>query len=119
MTQFNPNNKDSLTYGDALDPIFKITDKADAMQYKEAYIKHTEKYLTNGVNKEGMTALQIVNANIGYYAGYGSDKDRKRIEELFDCAHPIFGSIKDNGSPTGKEAFQCGNEHKTLNEIRS
>ncbi len=118
MTQFNPNNKEMLTFGECLDPIFKITDKSDAMQYKEAYIKYQESFLKDGINETGLTALQIVNANIGYYAGYGSNEDRKRIELLFECSHPIFGSVKENGIPTGKEAFECGNQHKTLSEIR-
>ena len=119
MTQFNPQNKETVTYGEALDPIFKITDKQDAIQYKNAYLKYMEQFLVNGVNKSGQTALEIVNTNIGYYAGYGSNDDRKRIEDLFDCSHPIFGSIKGNGIPTGKEALECGKSGKTLTEIRS
>lgn len=94
MTTFNSENKSLLTYGECLDPIFKITDKEDARQYKKAYVS----YLTNWLQKEprtdNMTAEQIANTNIGYYAGYGTNEDRKRIEELFECKHPIFGSIK-------------------------
>ena len=30
MTQFNPENKDMLTFGELLDPAMKITDQADA-----------------------------------------------------------------------------------------
>lgn len=119
ITVFNPENKEQLTYGECLDPIFKITGKQDAIQYKDAYLKYTEKFLINGHSETRLTALEIVNTNIGYYAGYGSNEDRKRIEELFECSHPIFGSVKQNGVPTGKEAFRCGNEHKTLNEVRS
>lgn len=115
MTNFNPNNKEILTYGDCLDPIFKITDKKDAMQYKSAYIDFTEKHIKSN---EPMTALQIVNSNIGYYAGYGSNEDRKRIEELFECSHPVFGSVKTNGIPTGKEAFECGKSGQTLEAVR-
>ena len=115
MTKFNPNNKESLTYGQCLDPIFKITEKADAMQYKNAYVEFTEKHIKEN---EPLSALQIVNANIGYYAGYGSNDDRKRIEELFECSHPVFGSVKQNGIPTGKEAFECGKSGRTLEDVR-
>lgn len=115
MTKFNPNNKESLTYGECLDPIFKITDKADAMQYKNAYIEFTENHIKEN---EPLSALQIVNSNIGYYAGYGSNEDRKRIEELFECSHPVFGSVKENGVPTGKEAFECGKSGQTLEDVR-
>jgi len=113
MTKFNPSNKESLNYGEALDPIFKITDKEDAMQYKKAYILFTRKFVESEAKAE-----EIVNANIGYYAGYGSNKDRSRIEELFECSHPVFGSVKKNGVPTGKEAFECGKSGQTLESVR-
>lgn len=89
MTIFNPQNKPSLTYGEALDPIFKITDKQDALQYKKAYIEYTAKFLDDPSKAEN-----VVNANIGYWAGYGSLKDRERIEALFDCSHPVFGKAE-------------------------
>ena len=116
MTKFNPLNKDSLTYGECLDPIFKITDKADALQYKKAYVEFTEKHIKEN---EPLSALQIVNSNIGYYAGYGSNEDRKRIEDLFDCSHPIFGAVKEGGIPTGKEALECGKTGQTLESVRN
>ena len=96
MTQFNPQNKDVLTYGESLDPIFKITDKADAKQYKQAYINYIQRKLDNEPRNDGMTAEEIVNVNIGYYAGYGTHSDRVRIEELFECTHPVFGAVKKN-----------------------
>lgn len=102
MTKFNPNNKSTLTYGEALDPAMKITEQADADQYKAAYMKYIETFLVNGKNEDGKTALQIVNEKLGYYAGYGGDETRERIERLFKCSHPVFGSIKANGSPSPK-----------------
>jgi hypothetical protein len=114
MTKFNPNNKEILTYGECLDTIFKITDKADAMQYKRDYVAFIQKALDKEPNKDGLTAEQIANANIGYYAGYGSSETRKVVEYLFECAHPVFGSIKDNGAPTAKEAFEMGRNRNKL-----
>lgn len=108
MTQFNPGNKEKLTYGEALDPIFKITDAEDARQYKQAYIRYTEKFSQEFT--KGNTAESIVNTNIGYYAGYGSTEDRERIEKLFQCAHPVFGAIKDNAVPTSEQAFKMGKD---------
>jgi len=32
---------------------------------------------------------------------------RLRVEQLFNCAHPIFGEAS-NGTPTPKEAFEMG-----------
>jgi hypothetical protein len=108
MIVFNPEKKESLTYGECLDPIFKIKDKWEAIKYKKDYVAFIQKDIDKGIVKDKMTAEQIANSNIGYYAGYGSNDDRKRIENLFECAHPVFGSIKENGIPTGKEAFNKG-----------
>lgn len=119
MTKFNPENKSILTYGDALAPAMKITDQADADQYKSDYIAYQERHITNGRSESGMTAEQMVNANLGYFAGYYSDEVRERVERLFKCSHPIFGSIKKNGVPTNKEAYECGKQGRTLDEIRS
>lgn len=104
MTQFNPQGKKRLTHGECLDPIFKITDKTDALQYKRAYVD----YIQNDAKISREEALKIANSNIGYFAGYGSNDDRARIEELFECAHPIFGDIKGNGAPTPAQAFAMG-----------
>lgn len=113
MTKFNPENKSELTYAEALEPAMGITKEADAHQYKEAYIQWHMK----SVSRE--RAEEIVNANLGYYAGYYSDEVRRRVEKLFICSHPIFGSLKDNGRPTSEEALKCGEQHKTLDEIRN
>ena len=91
MTVFNPHKKDSLTYGEILDPAMKITEKEDAMQYKKAYIEWTQKKLDEEPRSDSVTAEEIVNTNIGYYAGYGSIELRERIEELFEVKHPILG----------------------------
>jgi hypothetical protein len=108
MTPFNPENKKTLTIGEALDPAMKIVYKWDAKQYKAAYVAYLEQFLTNGVDKNGMTAEQIANSNLGYYAGYYSNKVRERVETLFECAHPVFGSIAEKGAPTALEAFEMG-----------
>ncbi len=110
MTKFNPENKESPTYGNALGPIFKITEPEDAIQYKEAYIQYLMKYPECGSREE---ATRVANSNIGYYAGYGSNEDRARIESLFLCSHPIFGSIKENGVPTTEEAITAGRKIAT------
>lgn len=108
MTQFNPENKQVLTYGECLEPAMKITDAEDAKQYKEAYIKFIDKFLIDDKNESKKTAEEIANANLGYWAGYYGDDVRRRVEKLFNCSHPIFGSIEENGAPTAEEAFKMG-----------
>ena len=53
-------------------------------------------------------ALKVQRNNLGYYAGYCCAETRERVERLFKCAHPIFGSIAEKGQPTPEEAFEMG-----------
>lgn len=93
MTIFNPENKKQLTYGECLDPIFRITDPDDAKQYKETYINWIDEHVSIK-DRAGSSAEEIANYNIGYYAGYGTPENRIRIDKLFNCTHPIFGEAK-------------------------
>jgi hypothetical protein len=107
MTKFNPENKEILTTGETLGPAMNITDQDDAKQYFEAYVNFsilTHKNETNAYEN----AVKVCKANLGYYAGYYDSKTRERVEKLFSCCHPIFGSIKDNGEPTAAQAFELG-----------
>lgn len=107
MTQFNPDNKEVLTYGECLHPAMKITDKEDAKQYFASYVDFIQKHLDKEPNENGLTAEQIAKQNLGYFAGYYDNETRLRVEELFECSHPIFGNAK-NGTPTPEEAFEMG-----------
>lgn len=108
MTKFNPENKETLTFGESLDPAMKITTKADAEQYKRDYIAYIQKHLDKEPRDDAKTAEDIANSNLGYYAGYYDNATRERVERLFCCEHPMFGSIKSNGSPTPQQAFNAG-----------
>lgn len=108
MTKFNPEGKEGLTYSECLSPAMKITEQADADQYKLDYVSFIQGYLDKEPRDDSMTAEQIANANIGYFAGYYDDKTRERVERLFKCSHPVFGSIKTNGAPTTEKAFTMG-----------
>ena len=111
MTKFNPENKKDLTYGDILEPAMKITDREDAQQYLKSYIDYIQADLDKEKKKDD--AAQIAKHNLGYFAGYYSNETRERVEKLFSCEHPLFGSIKEKGAPTAKEAFEIG---KSLGE---
>ena len=115
MTKFNPENKETLTYGECLDPAMKITDENDAKQYLDAYVSYIQKHLDKEPRNDNKTALEIAKMNIGYYAGYYDNETSKRVNKLFCCSHPIFG----NSTPTAEEAFECGKQGKTLSELRS
>ncbi len=108
MTKFNPENKETMTYGECLGPAMEITDPEDAQQYLTEYVNHIQKYLDAEPRDDDMTAEQIAKTNLGYYAGYGSSETRVRVEKLFRCAHPVFGAIKEKGQPTPEQAFNMG-----------
>ena len=108
MTPFNPENKENPTMRDLLDPAMKITDTEDAKQYKDAYIAWIQQDLDKNMGKNSISAEQIAKTNLGYYAGYYGNKTRERVEKLFMCEHPFFGSIKKNGAPTAEEALEIG-----------
>lgn len=110
MTKFNPDNKDTLTFGECLGPAMEITDPQDAQQYLTEYVKYTQKFLDKEPRDDNMTAEDICKVNLGYYGGYYSNETRERVEKLFLCEHPVFGSIKNNGVPTSEEAFNLGIE---------
>ena len=110
MTEFNPDNKEVMTFGECLGPAMEITDPEDARQYLGEYAKYTQKFLDKEPRDDNMTAEDVCKVNLGYFAGYYSNETRVRVEELFTCSHPVFGSIKNNGSPTAEQAFNMGVE---------
>lgn len=107
MTKFNPENKETLTYGECLKPAMAITDPEDAQQYLREYVAFIQKALDKEPRSDEMTAEQIAKVNLGYYAGYYNAETRLRVETLFRCQRPILGQVR-NGAPTDEEAFESG-----------
>jgi len=108
MTKFNPTNKEILTLREIFEPAMSITEQEDANQYLADYIAYTQKWLDKEPRQDNMTAEDIAKHNFGYYAGYYGEDARRRVEKLFNCEHPIFGSIEKNGSPSFTQAFEAG-----------
>ena len=109
MTQFNPDKKQTMTYGETLGPAMEITGQEDADQYLENYVAFMQKYLDREPRSDGMTAEQIAKINLGCYAGYYDHETRLRVEKLFKCSHPVFGAAA-TGQPTPEEAFEAGHK---------
>lgn len=84
-----------------------ITDQAEADEYFEALVADN---LAHNGSKSREEAEVMERSNLGYFAGYYDSETRRRVERLFKCAHPIFGSIEINGEPTAEEAFRAGIE---------
>lgn len=67
----------------------------------KAYVKHNP-------NIDHEHAVKEVKNKLGYFAGYYSNEQRQRVEELYDVEHPILGRFSEMGAPTPSEAMQCG-----------
>jgi hypothetical protein len=96
--------KKDIRIGEKYGPAMEIKTQAEADAYFEVCVEHTMSW---GRSRE--EAERIEHANLGYYAGYYDHDTRERVEELFQCAHPIFGKAKD-GVPTAEEAYRKGFE---------
>jgi len=95
---------DHITIGDKYGPAMLISTQLDADRYLSQCVEHCVRIS----GKTKAEAESIERQNIGYYAGYCSNETRKRVEHLFRCQHPIFGSISETGPPTPKMAFKAG-----------
>jgi hypothetical protein len=81
-----------------------ITEEDSARIALAAFVKfHMHQ---TGCTREEAEAIQ--RSNLGYFAGYYNNETRERVERLFQCEHPIFGSIAKNGPPTAEQAFEMG-----------
>ena len=94
---------DNITIGDKYGPAMQITEQAEADDYFLACVEHTMRHGADRAKAES-----IERGNLGYFAGYCNDEIRERVERLFRCAHPIFGSIVERGVPSPEAAFEAG-----------
>lgn len=99
-----PKFHKGMTTGDALRPAMTITDPDEAKEYFEAYVQS----LVDNYGQPRDEAESVVRQNLGYWAGYYDNETRERVERLFSCAHPVFGSITNRGTPTAEESLAMG-----------
>ncbi len=95
----------NITIGEKYAPAMSIDNQAEADAYFEQLVQHGMSF---GKTREEAEADE--RASLGYYAGYYDTQTRVRVETLFKCEHPIFGSIEKNGTPSMAEAFEKGLE---------
>ena len=94
-----------MTYRESYDPAMAITDQAEADKCFEGLVKQHLKVAPEDTRER---TIEVQKMNLGYWAGYYSTETRVRVERLFSCAHPIFGSIEEHGQPTFQEAIDTG-----------
>ena len=92
------------TFGEKYEPAMLITDQKAADDYFEQIVTHSMK--VHGLSR--VQAEDLERQNLGYIAGYYGSPVRARVEALFKCAHPIFGTIAENGPPSPEAALAAG-----------
>lgn len=107
ITKFNPEGKEVLTYGECLHPAMKITEEADAQQYLKDYAAFIQKAMDKHPRDDDKTAEDVAKINLGYFAGYYDLETMRRVERLFNCAHPVFGKTTETGISASK-AYNMG-----------
>lgn len=88
----------SATYGDLYDPAMDVQTKEEAA----AYFKKLQDY-NSGKGVPEAASENFLKVNLAYWAAYGGDERRERIERLYDCEHPYYGKISEYGRPTLEE----------------
>lgn len=105
MTQFNPEGKETLSYGESLEPAMEITDQEDADQYFADMVAYTRRKIDEDPEIDS-DPEEVCRTNLGYFAGYYSQEVRKRVEKLFGAVHPYLGSV--NKENTSEEIISTG-----------
>ena len=98
------DNHKCQTYGEQFDDALACETTAQAELWMEKEVDHLVTY--HGKNQT--EAISIIKQNIGYMAGYYSQKESEKIYRLFHAEHPIFGKPDYRTRITPKEAFEAG-----------
>jgi hypothetical protein len=107
-----PELPNDITWGDKYGQAMLLFSRTQAEAYLAACVRHTCR-LTGQSYAEAET---VEKSNIAYWAGYYEHETRLRVEELFQCEHPILGPAK-NGPLSPEEIFRLGYERgKRLRE---
>jgi hypothetical protein len=98
------------TRNDTFDAAMRITDQVEADDWLRRAVDARLRILSAPgmpeVTREHVE--RSIRDDLAYFAGYYGDEVRERVERLFDCAHPYFAKIADNGPSTFEEALRMG-----------
>ncbi len=82
---------EAITLGDAYGSAMDIDNAVDAGIYLRALVRYIER-----VGPATQTSAEIqARGSLGYWAGYYDHETRQRVEELFNCEHPVLGKARD------------------------
>jgi hypothetical protein len=84
--------KELNTIGEVFSAALKVKDAIEAQKFLDTYV-------ACGIKRD------IALSNLGYFAGYYGEKERRFVDKMFGAQHPIFGN---NFNPTPGEALDAG-----------
>jgi hypothetical protein len=89
-------------YTNMYEEAINATDQKRADCYFNALVS----YLMARTGQSGPSAVQQVQNDLGYYAGYFTQAVRLRVEKLYGARHPYLGTAEKNLTP--EEIYQIG-----------
>jgi hypothetical protein len=87
-------------YGLAVDLAMQ-KDKTEAHEWFEAIVA---RIIEDTLYSES-EATDIAQRNIGYWAGYYGEEERRAVADVYGAMHPIFGN---DFNPSAAKAFEAG-----------
>lgn len=99
-----PDFTQQMTIGEMFGPAMEIVSPGEADRYFEALVRHN--ISAYGQSRE--EATRVMKASLGYYAGYYGHDVQRRVQDLFNCIHPILGPVSESVNLTPKEIFEKG-----------
>lgn len=94
---------DEATNSDKYGPAMDITKQEKADEWLAACAEHRMRMAPVSL----LEAELLERDAIAYYAGYFGEEVRLRVERLFKCTHPTFGSVR-NGGVSMEDAYRTG-----------
>jgi hypothetical protein len=106
-----PYIPDDADNGQKYGPAMEIVSQWEADAYFDALVDHQMRWSARyrPLRQTREEAENHERSNLGYYSGYYSHDVRARVERLFRCVHPMFGSVQ-NVTRTPEEIFQMGQD---------
>lgn len=102
--------QDTLSYGETLGPAMEIETEDEASRYFARYCRWIMRVNAENDKFLGLKEAQdIAKTNIGYYSGYFGEETQRRVERVFKCVHPFFGSV-DGPPKTPEDILKLGQE---------
>jgi hypothetical protein len=94
------------TFGNTLGPAVKFAVEGDLEEARRWFSLMVQHLMLNGKQQYSQQeAERITRSNIGYFAGYYGETERRAVADIYGAMHPIFGN---DFNPTPEKALEAG-----------